>query len=184
MSAMVSFADRWNAAGAEGPEVPDGNYDVEVIDASAFNRRSDGAEFAKLTLQVQRGELQGRTFDHFMNLNNQVGIAIARDALAMYGLSTGDPTGNVESWAAFQAAIQGLIGVTANVSRATRNGFAEVKVNSSQLPLTAQQQPAPASPPPSGPAPAAPVAAGDEDIPFLHDGFPSYDARRSRVCRW
>ena len=169
---MVSFADRWNAADANGPEVPDGNYDVEIIESSAFNRRSDGAEFAKLVLLVQSGELRGRTFDHFMNLNNPVGLAIAKDALAMYGLNTGESP----SWEAFQAAMSVLVGVTANVSRTTRNGFAEVKVNTAQLPLTAQQ-PAPA-PSSSSPAPAAPVAAGDDDIPFLHDGFPSYDERR------
>jgi len=158
---MVSFADRWNAADASGPEVPDGNYDVEVIEASAFNRRSDGAEFAKLVLLVRSGDLRGRSFDHFMNLNNPVGLAIAKDALAMYGLSTAEA---MPSWEAFQAAMGGLVGVTANVSRATRNGFAEVKVNTAQLPLTAPQ-PAPA-PSSSSSAPAAPVAAGDDDIPF------------------
>jgi len=153
----MSFAERWNAAGSDGADVADGNYDVEILDASAFNRRSDGAEFAKLTLLIERGEHRGRTFDHFMNLNNTVGLAIARDSLGMYGLDTGDPTGAVESWTAFQVAIKQLVGVKANVSLGTRGGFREVRVNTSQLPLTPQQD----EPPPV----SAPVA-GDDDIPF------------------
>jgi len=155
----MNFADRWNAAGSDGADVPDGNYDVSVLDASAFNRRSDGAEFAKLVLEVERGEHARRTFDHFMNLNNAVGLAIARDALAMYGFDTGDPTGNVDSWTAFQLAIGKLVGVKANVSLGTRGGFREVKVNSAQMPLTQQHE--------TPPAQAASAAAVDDgDIPF------------------
>jgi len=151
----MTFAERWSAA--DGTEVPDGNYDITVADASAFNRRSDGAEFAKLELVVERGEQRGRAFDHFFNLSNRVGLEIARDALSVYGLNTGE----VDSWEAFQAAIRELIGVKANVSLSTNGGFREVKVNTSQLPLTEQQ----AAPSPS-PAPAEPVAVDDSDLPF------------------
>jgi hypothetical protein len=153
----VSFQDRWNAAGQEA-EVPDGNYDVEVIDASAFNRRSDGAEFAKLTLLVERGAYARQSFDHFMNLNNQVGLAIARDSLAMYGL---DVASDVPSWTEFQNRIRSLVGVKANVTLIHKGAFSEVKVNTSQLPLTEQRSASPATPA----APTAPVA-GDDDIPF------------------
>jgi hypothetical protein len=153
----VSFQDRWNAAGQEA-EVPDGNYDVEVIDASAFNRRSDGAEFAKLVLLVERGEHRGESFDHFMNLNNQVGLAIARDALSMYGL---DVSSDVPSWSEFQDRVRSLVGVKANVSLVHKGAFSEVNVNTSQLPLTEQRSA------PSPPASTAPVTAGgDDDIPF------------------
>jgi hypothetical protein len=157
----MSFGDRWAAAGSQDGDVPDGNYDVEVIDASGFNRQSDGAEFAKLVLQVARGSHQGACFDHFMNLNHQVGLAIARDSLSVYGMEM-----DVANWEAFKAAIQKLIGVQANVSLAhNRNGYAEIKVNTSQLPLTEQRSAAP--PPQATPtAPAQVAAGGDDDIPF------------------
>jgi hypothetical protein len=171
---MDAFAQRWNAAGGVGGEVPDGNYDVEITDAAALNRRSDGAPLVKLTLQVRSGEQQGRTFDHWLKLF-EGWLAEAKDTLTLYGLDHGE----IESWEEFQRAVGQLVGVTASVALGhNRNGYAEVNVFSAQLPLTAQQRPAPTSPPlPS--ASAAPVSA-HEDIPFLHDGFPSYDERRSR----
>lgn len=150
---MDEFAQRWNAAGT-GAEVPDGNYDVEVVDAAALRRRSDDAPLVKLMLQVRHGEQQGRTFDHWLKLFDSW-LPEAKEVLGMYGIGAGQ----MESWAGFQSAVGALAGVTANVSLGhNRNGYAEVKVNTAQLPLTPQ-----AAQPASQPAQPAP---GDDDIPF------------------
>ena len=169
---MDAFMERWNASGIGG-EVPDGNYDIEIIDAAGLNRRADGAPLVKLTLQVRSGEQQGRTFDHWLKLYENW-YDEARETLKLYGLDTS----GIETWQQYQTALgEQLVGVTASVSLGhNRNGYAEVNVFSAQLPLTAQQRPASPSPPATA-APVAPAAARD-DIPFLHDGFPSYAERR------
>jgi len=157
---MDAFMERWNATGGIGGEVPDGHYDVEIIDAAGLNRRADGSPLVKLTLQVRSGEQQGRTIDHWLKLFDNW-YDEARETLKLYGLDTA----GVDSWEDYKRALADqLIGVTASVSlNHNRNGYAEISLFSAQLPLTPQSSP-PAAPPPS-PA-AQPAVAGGDDIPF------------------
>jgi hypothetical protein len=155
----VSFGQRWAAAGQFGAEVPAGNYDVEIIDASASLRQSDNAEYVKVVLLIESGEQRGHSVDQILMLiGNQA--ERARETLTMYGLSLINPE---PTWGEFQQAVAALIGVKANVSLSYQdNGWRNVKVNTSQLPLTEQHAPEPAAPQ------SVPVAAGDDDdsIPF------------------
>jgi hypothetical protein len=155
---MPSFGERWDNAGQQ-VEIPAGNYDVEVIDAEGKERKSDGCEYIKLVFYVQRGPYQGQTWDSIFMLDKDMGLERAKDTLGMLGLSIQTP-----GWTELREAVRGLAGVTANVTRTFNDGgYAELKINTSQLPIT-DQQPAAASPPPP---PAAPVTAGGrDDIPF------------------
>ena len=150
-----SFGERWDSAGQQ-TDVPAGNYDVELIDAEGRERKSDGCEYIKLVFYIQRGPLQGQTWDQIFVLNNDLNLERAKDTLGMLGLRIETP-----AWEQLREMLRTLIGVTANVSRRFNDGgYAELTVNTSQLPLKAQQ------PAPSSPSPAPAVGAGDDDIPF------------------
>lgn len=153
---MSSFGDEWAAAGQQSDDVPDGNYETEIIEASAFSGRADGKRYVKVTLLVRSGDQRGRSFEHFMNWDHPVGRDLAKEALTLYGLDDS----NVSTWEEFQRAVADLVRRTANVSKShNARGYAEVKVNSSQLPLTPQTtQPAPQT--------AQVASGGDDDIPF------------------
>jgi len=155
----MTFADDMAAAGNE-VAVPPGNYDVEIVDAKAWHARNTGTPTAKLVFRVRSGPLKDASYDQILNLGNDVGRAVAKEALTMLGLDMAVRRELEE----LDTAMQGLIGVTANVTTAERNPpFRETQINTSQLPLTSTR---PASAPSSLPAPAAPAAAGDDDIPF------------------
>jgi len=106
---------------------PDGTYQVRVHDASAFTGR-DGRDWAKVVLQIIGGDNAGRQFDHFMNLNNETGMRIARDALAMYGLALHE----IENFGDLQDAMPELIGVYAEVSVRHKDGYRNHTVISSR----------------------------------------------------
>lgn len=159
----MSFSQLWKNAAAPQDEIdpPDGTYRVEVYAADAF-QGNDGRQWAKLTLGVLEaiGELDqdpvvGRQFVHFMNLNNDVGVRVARDALFVYGLDL-ERVGDFEDLA---AQIVELIGVRAEVGVTHNNGYVRIKVVSA-TDRGATDVPAPPIDPPP------PAAPDDDDIPF------------------
>lgn len=102
---------------------PDGHYQVEIQDASAFTGQ-DGREWAKVVLQVTDGEHKGRIFDHFMNLNHPVGLQFAQEALVGYGIDTEE----VENFGDLQAAMPDLLGTQASVTVGHKNNFRNTTV--------------------------------------------------------
>jgi hypothetical protein len=126
----MSFADQWKKAGEPRDDFdpPNGSYNVKVIDASAFAGR-DGREWAKAVLEIVGGEHTGRQFDHFMNLNNDVGLRIAYEALALYGMNGGS---TIESLDDLSQAMFDLIGTNADVTVSHKDGFRNTNVQGSR----------------------------------------------------
>lgn len=129
---MSTFADAWRKAGdpVDDYDPPNGAYAVVIVDAGAFAGR-DNREWAKCVLEVKSGVDQGRRFDHFMNLNNEVGMRIARESLLMYGMHVGeldDPDADLDT---LSRAMAELVGTVADVSVTHKDGFRNIKVDGS-----------------------------------------------------
>src|SRR4029077_19380466 len=65
---------------------PDGTYTVKVSTTTARVARTTGKPFAVIVLQITAGPDVGRTFDQYLNLSNDVGQRIAREAFITYGV--------------------------------------------------------------------------------------------------
>ena len=125
---MANFGDAWRQAGEEDDFDPaNGSYEVEIVDAGAFRGR-DGREWAKVVLQIIGTDDAGRRFDHFMNLNNPVGLRIARESLITYGLE-GE---GIEDLDDLGQAMFDLVGNHAWITVGHKDGFRNVKVQGSR----------------------------------------------------
>jgi len=123
----MGFSERWKQAGMPADEFdpPNGTYPVKVVETGAF-AGNDGREWAKATLEVVAGEHQGRRFDDFMNLNNDVGLRIARENLSMYGLKDADAIEDLDDLASGMLELTGVY-ATVSVTHSSA-GFVNVKV--------------------------------------------------------
>jgi len=127
----MGFKDAWQRAGepADDFDPPDGTYQVRITDASAF-AGNDSREWGKVRLHVTHGPHQGREFDDFMNFNNEVGFRIARQNLAVYGLSDDGTITDLED---LNTAMLELIGHTATVTvKHSVQGYVNVTVQQSR----------------------------------------------------
>lgn len=159
----MSFGDqlRKAAEGGDDFDPANGAYTVRITDGGAFAGK-DGREWAKVVLEIIGTDANGRQFDDFMNMNNDVGRAIAVEKLVTYGV---DLT-SIEELEDLDHAIFNLIGTIAEVTVTHKNGYRNVSVrssrtNDSDIPTSPEREPAPA-----GQQSFAAAAADDGDIPF------------------
>jgi len=162
----TSFGDAWKKAGEAQDDFdpPDGKYTVKIVDAGAFAGR-DGREWAKVTLQIIGGNDAGRRFDHFgpAGDHNEVGLRIMREALVLYGL---DPDG-IDDLDDLGRAMFELVGNQAEITVGHKDGFKNIRVQSSRT----GESDIPTDPPTSQQQSFAAAAANsngndDESIPF------------------
>ena len=139
----------------------DGPYAVQIFDASAF-AGNDGREWAKVVLQVVEGEHEGKQFDHFMNLNNPIGLRHRATGARRVRLDVEE----VENFGDLAAAMPCLIGTRADVSVTHKNGYRNTNVvrtltGESDVTTPADQQSF---------AQAASTNSSDDDGPFRSSG--------------
>lgn len=170
----MSFGDEWRSSSgsqADDFDPPDGPYHVKVIDASAFNARTDGRPYAKLLLQILGGELAGRRFEYFNGISHPVGRAIVRENLLALGL---DETG-IDDIEDLSRAMWELINTVADVTVGHKDGYRNLSVQGSRTGRS--DIPNDPAPPPAPPAAAqqsfasalgggAPAKDDDDPIPF------------------
>lgn len=181
---MGSYGEAWNRAGQDGDEdfdPPNGTYHVIVDTCDIFAGR-DGREWCKVLYRILEGDHAGRVFQDFgaAGDHNAVGFRITREKLLMLGLPHDL---QVTELADLGEAAGELVGNRAEVGVGHKDGYRNVTVRTtrtgtSDIPdvpgftSTAASQNTPSS------------AADDEDIPFVHDGFPTYVERRAHASRW
>ena len=115
-----------------------------IVEASAFTGR-DGRHWAKCVLTPAGGPDVGRRFDHFMNLNNDVGMRIARESLVTYGLdptSLDNPGADIET---LHTAMQPLVGMVAHITVTHKDGFRNIRVDGAQTTISDITPPTPAA---------------------------------------
>lgn len=155
----MTFADQWKKAGEPRDDFdpPNGSHTVKVIDTGAFAGR-DGREWAKVVLEIVGGDHAGRQFDHFHNLNNEVGLRMAYEAFSLYGMKAD----GIESLEDLDTALYDLRGTTASITVSHKDEYLNVRVQGSR---TSESDVTTAEPQKSFAAAAANTAA-DDDIPF------------------
>ena len=161
----MSLANRLKRAREAGETIdpPDGRWNVQITDASAF-AGNDGREWAKLTLKITNPghQLAGAQFEHFHNLNNEVGLRLFEEAILTYGVPATllqDDQADLED---FSHALFELVDTQAVVSVShNAKGFAEIRVVSAQTALSDITPPATAA---NGAGRQQPVT--HDDIPF------------------
>lgn len=158
----MTFAEQWKKAGEPRDDFdpPNGSYVVKVIDTGAFAGK-DGREWAKVVLEIVGGDHAGRQFDHFHNLNNEVGLRMAYEAFSMYGMK-GD---GIESLEDLDSALFDVRGTVANITVSHKDSYLNVRVQGSR---TDKSDVTPATPEPQQQQSfaAAAAAGAGEDIPF------------------
>lgn len=157
---MGSFSDAWRNPGQDEEfDPPNGQYTVEIVDASAFEG-GDGREWCKVILRILDGEHADRQVTHFgaAGDHNPVGLRIMQEALLTYGLA---PEG-IEDLDDLGRAMFDLIGTRAEIAVTHKDGYLRIKVARSFTGTS--DVPAPTS---DFAAAAQAAASGDEDeIPF------------------
>ncbi len=132
---MTTFSEMWKQAGQPAAAEympPPGAMQVTIVEASAFAGR-DTRQWAKCVLAVAAGPDVGRRFDHFMNLNNPVGMRIARESLLTYGIDPAALENEAATIDTLHEAMQPLVGVNAVVTIIHKDGFMNVRVDGAQL---------------------------------------------------
>jgi Protein of unknown function (DUF669) len=127
----VSFADAWKRAGTDDFDPPDGEYTVKIADATAF-AGNDGREWCKITLEILQGEHAGRQFADFMNLNNEVGLRIAREHLSLYGLDAAALEEEGSTLEDLNHGVFELVDTVADVTVRHKNGYLNLTVTGSR----------------------------------------------------
>jgi hypothetical protein len=129
----MSFSDAWKRAGQDQDDFDpaDGSYTVRLVNASAFEGR-DGRAWAKIVLQIIGTDAAGRQFDHFMNLNNDVGLRIAREALVTYGLDPAPLEAEDADIADLDRAMFELVGTIADITVSHKDGYKNIRVQGSR----------------------------------------------------